>query len=513
MSKFDETSPRRVIPRWRAAKDSAGAAERIPLPAESLPPPVENETVLSEALQAWSKQPSLGTALDLLSSAQLFEAFDVARSAAKFVLKQRELVPALAAELATSVLARRRYQAPVQDTIRGSKSRLRSQINNPLLLVDLARHYSSIGQKKKASRYMHMALRFAPNHRFVLRAASRLFVHLNELDRAQDLLAARGVTQGDPWLMAAEISVASVADRKSRFIKRGAELLKSARFPPDQLTELSSALATVELNNGKTKVAKQLFSDSLVRPNDNVLAQAEWAMRTHKLELPVAERVETISKTFETDFWLRYQAKDLGNAKVLAEAWRADEPFSVRPAIMGQFTACLDEDYELARRFTKEGLIANPQHPQLIQNLVFLEAMTGHLMTAWSLLSHHYKEDSVQSMANLGLIAYRSGNIELGRRCYEFSIRQARKHEDPHFRAMAEANYAREAFLAKDPEASKIIRRATETIQKAPQLIGAQLVWARTQRYLRGQAVAPTPELPVENLEKTSTYRRLLDSR
>jgi len=48
---------------------------------------------------------------------------------------------------------------------------------------------------------------------------------------------------------------------------------------------LASAVATIELISGSNKSAKSLFNLSLQAPNDNSLAQIEWASSRLKLDI------------------------------------------------------------------------------------------------------------------------------------------------------------------------------------------------------------------------------------
>jgi hypothetical protein len=57
----------------------------------------------------------------------------------------------------------------------------------------------------------------APNHRFALRSAARFFLHVGKPDDAQTILRRSEATRRDPWLMAAEIAVSTVADRTPRW--------------------------------------------------------------------------------------------------------------------------------------------------------------------------------------------------------------------------------------------------------------------------------------------------------
>ena len=48
------------------------------------------------------------------------------------------------------------------------------------------------------------------------------------------------------------------------------------------LSELASSIGTVELLYGSNKKSRELFKKSLISPNDNTLAQVEWAATKDK---------------------------------------------------------------------------------------------------------------------------------------------------------------------------------------------------------------------------------------
>ena len=144
--------------------------------------------------------------------------------------------------------------------------------------------YTIIGQEEKAKRAIKNALFLAPENRFVLRSMARFFVHLGEegIAFAHDTIKRSQITKHDPWIIATEISLATLRQRSSTLAKSGLQLVESGLFHPFNISELASSLATLELKNGKIKNSKKLFINSLTSPNDNSLAQAEWASQEAK---------------------------------------------------------------------------------------------------------------------------------------------------------------------------------------------------------------------------------------
>jgi tetratricopeptide (TPR) repeat protein len=485
MSGYDDSAPRRVVPRWRDSKIVRGIAEDIPVPSR-FPPRVtaKSKESLDKKLEIWRSDPSIGMAADVVGAAFLSGRFDSARDAAKYLLESRAAIPLELVSLAQLILGRQELDArqaiatSPRDEIRKARKRLHDHFENPILLVDTARHFSALGQNDKALRFVNTALHLAPNHRFVLRAATRLLVHLDDPDAALRFLRRAASTPGDPWLVSAEISVAAVAGKKSTLLSRGSAILKEGRFPPSQITELASAVATSELSHGKNRVAKRLFADSLVAPNDNAIAQVEWANRRERLGFDVDQKVREVPFTFEAQFWVNYEHRDEARSKQLVREWAIDEPFSSRPVVMGTFLGGIYGDYQLGLELGEAGLIANPDDEQIVNNLAFIEASQGNLVGAWQRIHRSTNYKSPHFVANTGLIAYRKGEIALGRQCYRAAIKLSKLARQPQTEALATLFFAREALLAGDPQSAKIAEAAAR-FAKNQETTSVKVLWER----------------------------------
>lgn len=509
MSGYDDLSPRRVVPRWRDSRIVRGIAEDIPIPSR-FPPRVtaRSKELLDKKLEIWRSDPSIGMAADFVGAAFLSGHFQSAKDAAKYLLESESAIPRELASLAQLILgqqesdARRAIATSPQDEIRKARKRLRNHFENPILLVDTARHFSALGQNDKALRFVSAALHLAPNHRFVLRAATRLLVHVDDPNAALRILRRAASTPGDPWLVSAEISVAAVAGRKSTLLSRGAAILKEGRFPPSQITELASAVATSELSHGKNRVAKRLFADALVAPNDNAIAQVEWANRREGLGFDVDQKIREVPLTFEAQFWVNYEHRDEAKSKQLVKEWAIDEPFSSRPVVMGTFLGGIYGDYELGLELGEAGLIANPDDEQIVNNLAFIEASQGNLVGAWQRIHRLSNYRSPHFVANTGLIAYRMGEIELGRQCYQAAIKLSKFARQPQTEALATLFFAREALLAGDPQSAKIAEAAAR-VAKKKETTSVRVVWEKLRPQIESgkQQRDPKTHLTIETFD------------
>ena len=221
---------------------------------------------------------------------------------------------------------------------------------------------------------MTTAANLAPDSRFIVRSAARFFLHEHDAQTALKIIRRASGAKRDPWLLAAEIATASASRSAVFFAKIGANRNDDDNLPAFARTELSSALATLEMENGRTRRALQLFRKSLEGPNGNSVAQAEWASR--KIGgLEIDRELLELPKTFEVRANLNLVAGEWNSAIEDGLEWLRDQPFSKQPAVFTSYVASLVENYEKSITLLGASLNTNPDDPQLINNLAFrLEA-------------------------------------------------------------------------------------------------------------------------------------------
>jgi Flp pilus assembly protein TadD len=311
---------------------------------------------------------------------------------------------------------------------------------------------------------MTTALALAPQDRHILRSAARLYLHVDDPERAHDLLKRNAATETDPWLMASEIAVSAVAHRKPVFFKKGREFLEEGGVNPRHISELAAAIGTVHLKDGNRK-ARKLFSTSLIDPTGNSLAQAEWAS-PHVGNLVRPQALHRVQDTAEAEVFHAYWDGRLADVIGQCETWHLDEPFSSRPQQFGSGAAITLERFEAALAFADEGLKANPKVIGLINNRAFALISLGRFDEAFRVLHHcliHYPEEAQGSItATAGLLAMRLQQFEEGKRRYRQAISYFRKVGQSLMEALAIAYFAQEACRAELPDAPRILIEAKE---------------------------------------------------
>lgn len=333
---------------------------------------------------------------------------------------------------------------------------------NPIIWVELSRLYSTIGQRKQAINAMKIALQYAPDNRFVLRSAVRLFAHYDELELSHDLVRKNNLTNFDPWLTSAEISLATLRSRNSRFIKRGIELISSNNYHPFSFTELASSIGTVEIINGNNKRSREFFRKSLLAPNDNSLAQIEWASKIDN-QLDIHPADYKIKNNYEALALENFNNNRLNEALNNTFHWFLDMPFTKRPVLLGSHIGELLDDKEKTRDFLKAGLISHPNDPQLLNNLSYsyaLENMTKEALESLDKISHDSSIEITTKIcltATRGLVYFRSGFPDLGRKLYLEAIQDAKDINNEYYNWLAILNYVREEILIKSESVNSLM--------------------------------------------------------
>ena len=498
-----ETPDRRVIPNWRSLRDTVSNGE-LEYPS--------NEHIafnLEEYEHDWSREHSLLYASELVSAAVAngIRHNSVAKDAAEFVLNQDGKTTESQRTVALSLLAEDNDRAfpkcnheidellmntgEIYAKIGYLKSIIRKYPFSPINYVEVARFYTMIGQTNQAIKMMNIALGLDPENRFISRSAARLFVHVEDLDLAHYVLRKNKQVAFDPWLMASEISVNLLRERSSSLIKKGVALINSGDFSPFSLSELSSSLGTLEFVKGTQKRSKLFFEKSLISPNDNSLAQAEWA-KANKLSLHFDKTVcDKVNMSYEANALYAYQKDKYEDALKASIRWLNDMPYSKNPIFVGaNISYTFLKDYKTAAKILKRGLEANPNEPAFINNLAYTYALDGKLVEANEIIQKANKVSDIDERTQIclsatrGLIAYREKRIEEGRALYMEAIKAAKDIPgDPTYNWNAILNFIREEILATNLIPSDV-DEVLNQIHEAPKDKGVKMLKQNIQQLI-----------------------------
>ena len=406
----------------------------------------DSSDFLGSKLGDWQEHHTVGYASDLVGAGIVLGRTDEVVEAAEFLLQEAAKTTTWMRELAEHSLGRAtlevtQFEPPTIDrslfhrNIRRVRSLLRTEPRDPVTWVELARQYACIGLGDQASRSMIVAVQLAKDNRFVLRSASRLWVSLDDPERAHAALVNGDRTRSDPWLLAAEIAVSSVVNKSSRFVNIARNMVSRHVFPAAHTSELAAALATLELSSGSVRKSKSWFNYSLEDPTENSVAQASWASLLHGA-VDFGGRFPALPNMFEADAWRYYQEGRWRDMLEKCKLWFLDQPFSNSPCILGSFVAATAlEDYPESERIARMGLVANPNDFMLLNNLAFTLMSAGKIEEAKAELARidasHLKEaERIILEATKGLREFRFGEPTRGRELYVNAALRARKIGD-----------------------------------------------------------------------------------
>jgi len=480
MSIFQDKSQRRILPRWRTSGSAAQSADLMatkPLRVSA----TDDGSHLREARYAFEREPSIGNAADLISAASMVGETVAAEQAAVFVLANKNQAPQTLLALAHSLLDE--PVAPNEVSLVGTRSNgtviahtrtlLRLHTDNPVLWSDMARHYASHGNRREAKRCMSVALQLAPNHRWMLRIATRFMVHSGDAEEAHRRLVQHPRTPKDPWLIAAELATAQVAQRPPKFWRQGNDFIKLSGVAPLHMSELATAVGMFELEAGEAKKARRLVELALRDPTENTLAQVSWARENKHLRgaSGLNDLVQHTSNAFEADFRLRGLSGDLLGAKAAGERWACDEPFAARPITGLAFIASIFDDYdqtiELAEKIRlldgsiDSNLEMNTLFSRMSSNRLSMEKDRREIETIYTrLMTFTEEKNAFHAMANLALWHYRFGQVSVGAALYQKAITILEKRGTIESAALAATFAAREAILARQPGAQVLLEQA-----------------------------------------------------
>ncbi|WP_372028373.1 tetratricopeptide repeat protein [Pseudomonas kurunegalensis] len=473
MSFGKEEFERKVIPIWDSSRMAASLAEN------SSTKKVSHATIINACsprlIEELSISQDIGVAVELLNASKVEGNREGIIIASKRILDSFDL-PKPVVDMARAALSEEAGALSLMIDSRGRLYTLRSVLrNNPrntLAWVDMAREYLVLGYGKPAARAMSIALALAPANRWITRVASRLHIHLKDFDKSFSILSRHPGIKHDPWIASAELAVCQLLGRTSKNISSSKRLLEQ-KLHPSHTVELASSLGTMEIESGAIKKAKMYIRASLEHPNRNSLAQAVWAEQAHDIKLASHLDVQQLDIAYEAKAWECYIRGDIPAALENCLAWYDSEPYSSQPSMLASYLAAIDDRYDDIIAIANKGLITSPSNPTLKMNKAYAElAKVDPLnptqkdienIAVWlPLFKEHQKGDryhAAQSLANIGMLCYRFGELEKGREYYELAERIC-SAERFNTQLMCMIYHAREAMLAQAGWANELLEKA-----------------------------------------------------
>lgn len=475
-----EEKQRNIIPRWRDFATTLALGE-LSSSLRSDSKDAATEGSLYDQLVDWQHNKSLSFATDLVGSGLALGRREGIEEAADFILSEESQATNLQRRIArwakdpdfsihlpiseeTISNTSDEIILHSRELVRKYRAQLRNALRDPIRIVELSREYAILGSREKAIRMMDIAVSLAPASRYVLRSAARLFVHAGEIEKAHYVLERAPSLRSDPWLLAAEIAVSSMRHQTSNHVRSGVRHIDDANHRAFDVSELASAVATLEMKNANNKLARKLFKKALRWPTENSIAQAEWASRSMQ-NLTVEVLRYDAPRKYEALAWNSFKQGGFDKALDEGKNWIRDQPFAVSPILFTGLVATLMENFEMGENLFRFGLDANPENATLRNNLAFALASNNEPVLAESELDRIDRtsltaQERIIVTATEGLIRFRKGFLDEGRALYRRAIDVANQNGEPGNALRALVFLAREEINART-------ELATQTLEKA----------------------------------------------
>lgn len=470
---------RRIIPRWRTLENSIKNGELEFASATDIED-IYSDPFFKGHLLNWQENKSVSNALEIVNFSLISGCHQFAEEPINFLLENKDRVPMRALDIVGSFVnspeeanfetinAQNQLNLNIIDAIRLQIAIVKKQIQkfqkNPVLWIELARLYTVLGIDEKAKKAVTVALAINSENRFILRSAARYFIHIDDPEISKHILVRSKSFKYDPWLLSSEIAVSSILGKTSNHIKKATQLIYSNTFSDSCISELASAVGTVELYSGSYKKAKKHFNKSLSKPNENSLAQAQWA--TSYIGALNFNSDTNVPNSFEVQAGRAYNSGEWLKAFEYCTEWMLDEPYSSRPARAGSYlSAALLDNYSEGEHLCRLALVSNRNDPSLKNNLCVLLAYQGKTEEAQEIfesieLDSLPKREQIISIATKGLLMYREGSVDVGRILYKEAIEKATKAGETGVAASAAIYLTREEYRLDSELAEQLHRQA-----------------------------------------------------
>lgn len=504
MERQDDDKRRTVVPRWRSLGETPQheleVVARVP---RAKPAPLH---ILDTVVERWEQDPTVINAAEVADAISLLGPHPKAEPAIAYLRSQQQRLQPLVTSRFSQLPPNSRPPMSMQGVhkaISNKKRQLRDQPRNAIGHVEIARLYAVAAQSNHAAYHMDLAVKVAPNNRYVLRSAARLFVHEDAPLQALHYLQKSEAINVDPWLMAAEVAISDTAGETPTFGIKHLKWLSSVEKASIHYSELASALGALEDGAGSHKIARKLIKRSLDQPTENSLAQALW-MSTKAKHQFVDLTKNYNENAYEAGVIQAIHTKKYDVADRFAWSWLNDEPFSSEPACHGSFVNCIfTRAYERAIAFAERGLLSNPDDDVLKNNRAFAMIMAGRLDEGKKLLPVVSRNDPdkrrvIFDLALHGLFNFKSGNFDEGRRFYSEAVKLSRPHH-PSLFASAIAHWLENEVLAGQATREQFEKVSMEIDGLLAKYRADKTVWSATKEFLTRHLEAPVDVRSIRN--------------
>lgn len=293
--------------------------------------------------------------------------------------------------------------------------------------VDLAFFYAIQGQQNKAEKCIENCLSLRPNNIFSIKAILKYLLLSRDIDKALWLINSNDNIKSNPQIISTEIAICETYGIKSKLLRKGYSITKDLQLRKFFENELFATMATMEFNSGNMKKGQKLFSQSLLFPNENILAQTRYI--STKFNKNIDSKIPNIPCTYERDSWISYNEGKFENVLKNTTDWFYFQPFSTTPILMNSYINSLIYNKEKeAIEMVRKALKIVPNNFSLLNNEVVSlfrlnETEKGNLkLSQLEKCKIESKNDATVLLATKGLADFRNGKIAEGTKKYRQAI-------------------------------------------------------------------------------------------
>lgn len=401
-----------------------------------------------DKLQLWNRNKTKLLSSEIISSAIINKRLDEVQDVIDYL---RDISPN---DEIMKFLFDDKKEKSIIDKVNYNRHKLQIESKDVVSWIDQSINFMFLNNRDEAIECIDSALKINSKAGFVLRNASRILNLTGNNNRAISILQKSEYFKFDPQLLSAEIAFSQLTGNKSKGLEIAKRLIINGKYANYSISELASALATMEFDKRNFKESERYFDLALKAPNSNSLAQIMWYKKN-----PINNniRVQVDSNEIRT-----HQYSNINNFEKSFEyslKWKSEEPFNKVPYSMAaHLKGVLLEDFEEAYKITlsscklqenikgkyfsedeKLGFNNDLAYYLLKQNKI--EEAEDILAPAMKLLSKKNDLNNFENIniATLGLLYIKKGETETGERLYRQSI--------DNFKLFKKNYLARSAFL------------------------------------------------------------------
>jgi len=298
---------RQLIPRWHTSRKSMA----LQFPTLTTPVSsrlnIKDDRFLIKARDKWAEEKNIVNATEIYTALMTRDILNDkdGNDALKFLLSHSDALPRGILDIIKPKLKHidksAKYYSSNPAEVGKIISRLRNITHNfPndfMTWSDLGFYYTVIGKRDKANKCLSIAWNICDGNPYIARSYARFLIHDNDPEQAMWILNKTGGIGKEPLVTSASLAIGNSFDIKGIDISRAKKLLSNYTGIKAFSSELSAALGTIEVLNGRKKQAKLLFKQAMEEPSENAISQYKWLR--HKYDFDIKSECYNCAPTVE----------------------------------------------------------------------------------------------------------------------------------------------------------------------------------------------------------------------